>query len=385
MVHAYLVRAFVYVQISSHAVSRPVQEVGPFAPHCLAGQHVELCAAGALGKAGTGQADVSFEHERVVASFVVGRFAQGDGAGDVCRAVGILCAAVEQEQAFGCEGFVGLGCSLVVHDGCVFLVAGDGVEADAPEERLLGTAFVELAVNAHFRFVSFGDGFFQPFQKLHHRYAVAQHGCMEAADFGLILHSLHEWHGRFFKQHLGQRVDSLADCFVRASRVEAERGVWIVAQVFLQVVVVLRVDAFLREVGFHFSRELLCADVEDAFLGGDEEIADEDGVAVHIVAAQVECPGDVVQRGEQDAVSPAGEELFADGSQFLVTGNAGIFKRMDAHRCAGQGRAVVPQSRDGVIVGAQRQSFPGECFAQGLCLPDGVYPSVHAHHRTRRE
>ena len=54
MVHAYLVRAFVYVQISSHAVSRPVQEVGPFAPHCLAGQHVELCAAGALGKAGHG-------------------------------------------------------------------------------------------------------------------------------------------------------------------------------------------------------------------------------------------------------------------------------------------------------------------------------------------
>ena len=51
-------------------------------------------------------------------------------------------------------------------------------------------------------------------------------------------------------------------------------------------------------------------DVEDAFLGGDEEIADEDGVAVHIVAAHVECPGDVVQRGEQDAVSPAGEELF---------------------------------------------------------------------------
>ena len=79
------------------------------------------------GKQGTGQADVSFEHERVVASVRRRSFRQGDGAGDVCRAVGILCAAVEQEQALGCEGFVGLGCSLVVHDGCVFLVAGDGV------------------------------------------------------------------------------------------------------------------------------------------------------------------------------------------------------------------------------------------------------------------
>ena len=114
-------------------------------------------------------------------------------------------------------------------------------QADAPEERLLGTAFVELAVNAHLRFLSFGDGFFQPFQKLHHRYGRRAAWLHGSRDFGLILHSLHEWHGRFFKQHLGQRVDSLADCFVRASRVEAERGVWIVAQVFLQVVVVLRV------------------------------------------------------------------------------------------------------------------------------------------------
>ena len=60
MVHAYLVRPFVYIQEMSYAVSGAVPVIDSGFPHELAGEHIELSAAGSFREFGFGESDESF-------------------------------------------------------------------------------------------------------------------------------------------------------------------------------------------------------------------------------------------------------------------------------------------------------------------------------------
>ncbi len=120
-------------------------------PHSISGEDVELCAAGAVGEDGCSEANVAFEDESVVAPFLVGEGSEGDGAGDVGGAAVVRCAAVEEQQSAGLQRYVGFGGGLVVDDGAVGAIAGNGVEGDVTEARLLGAQGGELAVDAYLR------------------------------------------------------------------------------------------------------------------------------------------------------------------------------------------------------------------------------------------
>ena len=108
-------------------------------PHVFTGQNVNLCTTGTAGELAELYLDVPLEHKCIYFPFFLGEGAEGNGTGDVRRAVEILCTTVKQQQASGLEWDIGLGCRFVMHDGSMGAVAGDGVEGDVTIERLLST------------------------------------------------------------------------------------------------------------------------------------------------------------------------------------------------------------------------------------------------------
>ena len=79
-----------------------------------------------------------------------------------------------------------LGSSLVVYDGSVFLVSGNGIKALAHVKRLCGAEFMQFLVYADFGLSACGNGLFQPFQEFHQSHTVALHSCMDACYLLLI-------------------------------------------------------------------------------------------------------------------------------------------------------------------------------------------------------
>ena len=89
------------------------------------------------------------QHEGVDAPLLLRERAEGDGAGDVGGAVEILRPAVEQQHPTRLQGDVGLWGGLIVYDGRMLAIAGDGVEGDVAEERLLGAQRCQLLVDGY--------------------------------------------------------------------------------------------------------------------------------------------------------------------------------------------------------------------------------------------
>ena len=134
-------------------------------------------------------------------ALAVGDGSEGDGAGDVGGAVDVLCAAIEQQQTFGTQGCIGVVGGLVMDDGTVGLIGGDGVEREALIEGLLGAQGGELAVDAHLGLTTGGYGGFQPAQEAHEGHAVANHGLPKATLLGIVLDGFHGQNG-------GRRIDN---------------------------------------------------------------------------------------------------------------------------------------------------------------------------------
>ena len=87
---------------------------------------------------------MTFQHQGVDASLLIGERTEGDGARDICRAILILCATVEQQQTLSFQRNVRLGRWLVVDDGPMLLIGRDGVEGDILEQRLLTSKGLEF-------------------------------------------------------------------------------------------------------------------------------------------------------------------------------------------------------------------------------------------------
>ena len=104
------------------------------------------------------------------------------------------------------------------------------------------------------------------------------------------------------------------------------------------------------DVGRHFTP----VDVECSPLTVDEQIADDDGIAVNIIATKVERPGDVIERGHQHAVSMLLPQGTTHPLQFLTGRFTGIFQRQDIGRCLWHRRPSGPYLAQRIQIGAQR-------------------------------
>ena len=77
---------------------------------------------------------------------------------------------------------------------------------------------------------------------------------------------------------------------------------------------------------------------------------------MHIAATEVERPGDVVEGRNKHAVGVLLAQGFTDAAQLRRRFLTGILQRMNLHGIHGDGRTVVPDEAQRVVVGAQRQS-----------------------------
>lgn len=95
-VFPYLMRPFVYTEVSTHAVSCAVPEVVPLLPHSAARSIVEFQSGSADGETSRRESNVAFQYERVHSPLLVCERSARKRPRDVRSAVYILCAAVEE-------------------------------------------------------------------------------------------------------------------------------------------------------------------------------------------------------------------------------------------------------------------------------------------------
>ena len=355
ILHAYLVRSLVHVEVAAHAVSRAVQIVVPLCPHILARQGVELCAAGTVGEGQHIELDVSFQHERIDASLLFGQRSECDSSRDVGRTVLILRATVYEQQPLRLQRHVGRLGGFVVHDGAVLLVGSNRVERDVAKQRLLAAQFIESPCDAHFRLPPLCDGRLQPFQELHHSDAVAEHRLMKTRYLGIVLYGFHRRHGRC-SSHDAVTGSGFVECIVDAVGVEQDVIFEIVLQPFLHIPVVVHVDSRLFQAGKRLGGQLPVVNEECRFRRGDEQIGHEDGIAVHVAAPQIERPGDVVERRDEHSVSMLPAQRLPDAADFLACRLSRQVQRLHHHLVQRHGRTVGPHLRKDVEIGAQRES-----------------------------
>ena len=91
-----------------------------------------------------------------------------------------------------------------------------------------------------------------------------------------------------------------------------------------------------------FGCYLLRVDKVVRFVFSNQQVADNDWIAVHIAAAQIQGPCYFVEGREQQAVGFGFLHLGTYGFQFLGTGTSGIFRVVDKGRGLWHFRSPVP-------------------------------------------
>ena len=103
-------------------------------------------------------------------------------------------------------------------------------------------------------------------------------------------------------------------------------------------------DAGSGELALGVGRQLAVVDEERGRLGGNEQVAHEDGVAWYVAAPQVECPGDVVEPCHEHAVSVLAAQGFAYALEFGGSVFASVGYGLWCDGLHGHGRAVSPDA-----------------------------------------
>ena len=194
------------------------------------------------------------KNERIDVALLVGERSERYGSGDVGRAVHVLCAAVEQQEALGPQGDVGLGRRFVVNDGTVLLVGGDGVEGESAVERLFGAQVFQFLADRKLGLSALGDGGTQPAQESGHGDAVAQHRLMKTPHLAFVLHGFHLRDGRLGSNDFAR--DALVERVVHLVGVEQDVILEVVAQSLAHVRVVVNLHSLSFQVGQDVSRHL---------------------------------------------------------------------------------------------------------------------------------
>ena len=189
-----------------------------------------------------------------------------------------------------------------MYDGGVWAVARYGVEALAHVERLCGAEGVQLLVHADFRLSALRHGFFQPFQELHQRHAVALHGPVQSCGLHFVAFGFQQGHRR------GEVADRVVlgghpmGLFVGFSKVGQDgaivRGLQMVEEVFVRK----SLYAIAGQIVQQFPVCLFRVDKQRGMLPGDQQVGDDHRIARDVVAADVECPGNLVEGGEQQGI-----------------------------------------------------------------------------------
>ena len=104
---------------------------------------------------------------------------------------------------------------------------------------------------------------------------------------------------------------------------------------------------------------------------------------MHVGAAQVQCPCDVIEGGHEQRLCPTPLHCGPDSLKFAFSSLSGIFQRMLNHSVQGDFRTVFPDDVQRVEIGADGDSsLPAQFFGKSSHLVGGIHISVEPHYST---
>ena len=302
---------------------------------------------------------MAFHHQSEVASLLGSWRTQSDGAGYIGGAVEILCAAVDQQEPVGRQHGIGSLGGLVVNNGSVGTVAGDGAEALVEEQRLLRALAAQDFGHVHLGdFLAGRHAALKLHERVHQGHAVALHGLAHACYLHVVLAGLGHGDGRgALHGAVAEGLEDAVGCGGGVEEHAAARGE--VEDECLDRSVGLRGHALLREVGEHVGRQLVGVDEEHVAFRAEVDERCGHGVVAHVAAADVEQPRHLVEGRDEQRVGAVHACAFEGVGHLVGGGAAGVFLIVDEHGTLGQRGAVGPDAVDGVEGG-------GEAYVAGL-------------------
>ena len=101
---------------------------------------------------------------------------------------------------------------------------------------------------------------------------------------------------------------------------------------------------------------------------------------MHVVATEIECPGDFVEGGEDDGRGSVLGDGFPNAIELFGARGSGAFFTEDEDGCLRQGGAAFPKGVEDIFGhGFECQASCFQVFLQSRCFLVGVYPSVDAY------
>ena len=324
---------------------------------------------------------MTLQNQGVAVAHLVAGVADGHGAGDVGGAVEILGAGVHQQQVSRPGPAVGLAGRAIVDHGPVGTGAGDGVEGQVPQLARGGAEALELChrldlvrrVRLTLRR--------QPVQELRHRRPVSDMGRAGPGDLHRVLGGPGQGAGVRAAHHHRTR---------RRHRVEIPgRGVGRVQQHPLARQRLQGGDQGFRRQqlgGVAQPRGQVFGDLvrvqkqPGLSVGADQGLAEGQGRADHVAAADVEQPGQRGRTGQHRHIGAGLGDGLGDAGALGGGGFAGQGLAMGPDGGLGLGRSPLPGQIQGIGVHRdQAGAGPGGGGLQPVQAVGGVQPGVVAH------
>ncbi|MNQ76515.1 hypothetical protein D3C85_913580 [compost metagenome] len=263
--------------------------------------------------------------------------------------------------------------------GAVGVEARDGGEAGADVGRTARAGGGDLLVDGQL-----GDGFlaqraFEPGEEFAERGAVLRHRLAHIGQFGVGLAGLQQ-RGRIdgFDARHG-RIHGVKHAAGHARRIYQQFLVQLQrSQRVRRLGVVRHFDTVRGQGGAQGVVNLAGGHEERGVVQADQRMADEYRVVVHVRAAQIEEPGDVVQRGDEMHVGAVRAHGLADLGQLVGAGDTGFGRHMFVDAGAGQARPVRPDLVQQVLADFQRGAGSGGSGGQGAECAQAQHLPVHA-------
>ena len=313
---------------------------------------------------GRAQLYVSAQDKRVDAFFLVRERPQRDGAGDVGRALQILRARVGEAEAARLHGNVSLLGRLVVDDRAVRAVGEDGVEALLKIVLTLGAKRFELFRRAELGDRLFADRVLEPVDEARDGHAVLDVGKALVLLLRGRFHRLHQLNGARAVEDFSALWHALQNAVVGALAVEQYAGARGQRRdETVDVVIGSERYAVRFQMCFDLCTHGLSLHAERGLVLLKQQIREEHGREEHVVAAQVQKPRDLVERGDDEHACAHLLHLAAHHCEFFPARQACILYVQLPHRLARERGAVRPHEVDKVLVARKADVLFARLFA----------------------
>ena len=325
------------------------------------------------------QRDHALEHQREIHFLVGAGRAHRNHPRDVGRAAQVLAARINQQQAIAFDSGVRFRRGAVMRHGAIGIETGDGGEAGADVGRAACAGGGDLLIYRQFgnRFLALRA--FEPREEFTERRAVLRHCLPHMGQFGIGLARLQQGGrvDRFNARH--RRVHGVKHTAGHARRINQQLLVNLQRS---QGVRGLRIrghfDAIGGQRGAQCVVDLAVRHEQRGVVQADQRMANEHRVVIHVRAAQVQQPRNVVHRANEMHVGTVRAHGVSHLRQLVGAGHAGLGRDVFIDLRVGQAGAVGPDVVQQVRADFQRGAGRGGSGRQGAERPQAQHLTIDA-------